>query len=100
MSDAACRQCGMADGDHSRYCTSGDAVGFVPDEVLTVEGRVHRMGCACPQCLSAGTWRVVDTLACQWYALCADDATGVIAHPTLGDVPACDACQGRYEKLR
>lgn len=29
---------------------------------------------------------------CQWFALCARRAAGVIAHPVLGYVPTCERC--------
>lgn len=29
---------------------------------------------------------------CMWFGGCDKPATGVVAHPTLGDVPTCDSC--------
>lgn len=29
---------------------------------------------------------------CQWFALCANDATTTLWHPILGDVPICQRC--------
>jgi len=36
---------------------------------------------------------------CQWYALCINEATTVIPHPILGDVPTCERCANKYERL-
>jgi hypothetical protein len=33
--------------------------------------------------------------ACEWFALCANPATGTTPHPILGDVPTCDRCADR-----
>lgn len=35
---------------------------------------------------------------CEWFALCTNEATGIIAHPILGDVPICDRCRIKYEE--
>lgn len=29
---------------------------------------------------------------CQWFLTCTRAATGTVAHPVLGDVPACEQC--------
>lgn len=29
---------------------------------------------------------------CEWFALCANEATGSTFHPILNDVPTCDRC--------
>jgi hypothetical protein len=36
---------------------------------------------------------------CQWWALCGNDATKVRHHPVLGDVPICDRCNVKVERL-
>jgi hypothetical protein len=35
------------------------------------------------------------TVTCRWFALCDHDATGVIPHPVLGPVPACQRCAAK-----
>ena len=37
--------------------------------------------------------------ACQWFALCDNDATTTQAHPILGDVRICDRCKAKYDRL-
>lgn len=39
-----------------------------------------------------------DTVTCQWFALCVNDATQLVPHPILGDVPACDRCADKAAK--
>jgi len=34
----------------------------------------------------------VNTVMCQWFALCNRPATGTTRHPALGNVPTCDRC--------
>ena len=29
---------------------------------------------------------------CQWFAMCPNDANGVVSHVILGDVPCCQRC--------
>jgi hypothetical protein len=29
---------------------------------------------------------------CEWFARCELEATTLVPHPVLGDVPACDRC--------
>lgn len=36
---------------------------------------------------------------CEWFALCANDATHTQSHPILGEVPICDRCQDKYDKM-
>lgn len=36
---------------------------------------------------------------CGWYALCTNEATKLVAHPILGQVPTCDRCASRYLSL-
>jgi hypothetical protein len=31
-------------------------------------------------------------VACQWFALCENPATGATSHPILGNVATCDRC--------
>ena len=35
---------------------------------------------------------------CQWFALCDREATTTVAHPILGDVPACERCAERARR--
>jgi hypothetical protein len=37
---------------------------------------------------------------CEWFALCDNDATGFESHPILGDVPICDRCRAKNERLK
>jgi hypothetical protein len=34
---------------------------------------------------------------CEWFALCENEATKLIPHPILPDVPTCDRCAKRVE---
>lgn len=49
------------------------------------------------------TTTVVDedgnTIECQWFALCDNPATQLQHHPILGDVPICDRCKDKHERL-
>ena len=36
--------------------------------------------------------------ACQWFALCTNDAEGIVKHPILGDVPTCTRCADKAEE--
>lgn len=36
---------------------------------------------------------------CEWFALCTNDATKMRKHPILGNVPICDRCDAKVEKL-
>ncbi len=40
-----------------------------------------------------------DITLCQWFALCDHTATTTQKHPILGDVPICDRCKAKYERL-
>jgi hypothetical protein len=31
-------------------------------------------------------------VTCEWFALCDNEAAGVVSHPILGDVPTCERC--------
>src|SRR4051794_17231694 len=31
-------------------------------------------------------------MSCQWFALCDNEAVGVVVHPVLGNVPTCQRC--------
>jgi hypothetical protein len=33
---------------------------------------------------------------CEWFALCENPATGLVAHPVLGHVPTCQRCADRF----
>lgn len=35
---------------------------------------------------------------CAWFALCANDADGVVDHPILGQVPTCTRCATKAEQ--
>ncbi len=41
-------------------------------------------------------WRNTEK-ACFWFAMCDREATCVVAHPILGDVPCCGRC-ARFAK--
>lgn len=47
---------------------------------------------------SEETW-TKDLGICQWFALCENQATHTMTHPILGEVPICDRCQEKYDKL-
>jgi hypothetical protein len=36
-------------------------------------------------------------MMCEWFALCTRPASGVVAHPILGNVPTCARCAARHE---
>jgi len=36
---------------------------------------------------------------CQWFALCTNEATMTRPHPILGDVPICERCNDKIERL-
>ena len=36
---------------------------------------------------------------CAWFALCPNAATRTRSHPVLGDVPICDRCDDKIERL-
>jgi hypothetical protein len=36
---------------------------------------------------------------CEWWAMCANEATGTMPHPIIGDVPICDRCRAKVEQL-
>ncbi|AYR01207.1 hypothetical protein SEA_SCARLETT_40 [Mycobacterium phage Scarlett] len=37
---------------------------------------------------------------CEWFALCDHEATSTEAHPILGEVPICDRCKAKLDRLR
>lgn len=37
---------------------------------------------------------------CEWFALCTNDATGTMSHPILGDVPICDRCRDKIDRIK
>lgn len=37
---------------------------------------------------------------CQWFALCTNEAVTTEPHPILGDVPICQRCKDKNERLR
>jgi DNA-binding MarR family transcriptional regulator len=36
---------------------------------------------------------------CQWFALCDHPATTTRSHPVLGEVPICDRCNSKMDRL-
>lgn len=48
----------------------------------------------CPKCPSDSAGR------CQWWALCENPATGTMAHPVLGQVPICDRCRAKVQRIK
>jgi hypothetical protein len=32
---------------------------------------------------------------CEWFALCTNQAAGVVEHPVLGQVPTCQRCAAK-----
>lgn len=38
-------------------------------------------------------------MTCEMFALCANDATGVVAHPILEYVPSCQRCADRLDGI-
>lgn len=34
---------------------------------------------------------------CEWYALCTNQAEGVVKHPILGEVPTCGRCARKHD---
>lgn len=36
---------------------------------------------------------------CGWFAACDNISTGAMAHPILGDVPICDRCRAKTDRL-
>lgn len=54
----------------------------------------------CHYCAGRGySTHEIDPPMCQWYALCDNTATTHIPHPILGDVPTCERCANKYERL-
>lgn len=37
------------------------------------------------------------TIPCQWFAMCDNDAVGVVPHPALDVVPTCRRCADRFD---
>jgi hypothetical protein len=36
---------------------------------------------------------------CEWFALCDHEATSLMPHPILGEVPICERCRAKVESL-
>lgn len=36
---------------------------------------------------------------CEWFALCTNAATKTRPHPILGDVPICDRCDEKMDRI-
>jgi hypothetical protein len=45
------------------------------------------------------TEQEVTPVQCQWFARCENDATGARNHPVLGDVPICDRCNDKVNRI-
>ncbi len=41
-----------------------------------------------------------ETMTCEWFALCTNEATGMYEHPILGAVPICQRCADKVDKLK
>jgi len=37
---------------------------------------------------------------CEWFLLCKNQATKTEPHPILGEVPICERCSTKLEKLK
>lgn len=35
-------------------------------------------------------------MICEWYALCDHEATAMVSHPVLGEVPTCQRCVDKH----
>ena len=42
---------------------------------------------------------MTETTICEWFALCDREATRYRDHPVLGQVPICDQCDDRVDRL-
>jgi hypothetical protein len=40
-----------------------------------------------------------EPVPCEWFAMCDHPATGLMAHPVLGDLPICDRCRAKIEAM-
>ncbi len=38
-------------------------------------------------------------MKCRWFLLCRNKATRTRSHPVLGDVPICQRCDEKVERL-
>ena len=43
--------------------------------------------------------RALITQMCEWFTLCFNEATTTRSHPILGDVPICQRCQDKMDRL-
>jgi hypothetical protein len=39
----------------------------------------------------------IEVAGCAWFALCDQEATTLVGHPVLGQVPTCPRCAARVE---
>jgi hypothetical protein len=37
---------------------------------------------------------------CAWWAMCTNAATTTLPHPIIGEVPICDRCKAKVERIR
>lgn len=51
----------------------------------------HAAGC------SIGDAEELELGECGWYAMCANEAAGVVRHLILGAVPICQRCADKHE---
>lgn len=40
---------------------------------------------------------VVQGVKCRWYMRCFNEATRLVTHPILGEVPTCERCVGKHD---
>jgi hypothetical protein len=53
----------------------------------------------CAEQRAKGALTVEEIPACQWFALCPNEAVTMRPHPILGEVPICERCDERISAL-